>query len=152
MAGGQWWVIGESVALETGTVDNYSVYGPHTRAEADAKVKAISATTQSPGNVSLTGPFATQAAAEQAVRTKKGVTPPSTGATLETGVPSGVPNPLSGLAAIAAALAKFAGYLGDISMWRSLGWLLLGAVMIILGILLWLKKENFLPSVVPVPV
>lgn len=43
-------------------------------------------------------------------------------------------------------------HLLDVHMWRSIGWIVLGAVLLIIGILLWLKKENYLPSAVPVPV
>jgi hypothetical protein len=64
----------------------------------------------------------------------------------------GLPNPLSGLAAIAAALAKLVGYLSDLALWKSIGWLILGAVLILAGVLLWLRKADVLPSVVPLPV
>jgi hypothetical protein len=99
----------------------------------------------------LAGPFRTKQAAqayEDAIGKNTLIPPPGTPVVGNVQVP----NPLSGLAAIGAALAKAVGYLSDLSMWRSLGWLLLGAVLIILGIVLWLKKENFLPSVVPLPV
>lgn len=68
------------------------------------------------------------------------------------GNPQAIQNPLSGLAAIGAALAKLVGYLSDLAMWKSLGWLLLGAILILAGVLLWLKKADILPPVIPLPV
>jgi hypothetical protein len=66
--------------------------------------------------------------------------------------PAAIQNPLSGLAAIGAALAKLVGYLSDLALWKSIGWLLLGGVLILAGVLLWLKKADVLPNVVPLPV
>ena len=43
-------------------------------------------------------------------------------------------------------------HLTDIFMWRSLGWITLGLVLLIVGIMLLLRKMDVLPSVVPVPV
>jgi hypothetical protein len=40
----------------------------------------------------------------------------------------------------------------DIAMWRSLGWIALGAVLVIIGIIMWLKQSDLLPDVMPVPV
>ena len=49
-------------------------------------------------------------------------------------------------------LIGFLDALTDPSMWRSLGWILLGAVLVIAGIYLWLKDAGIIPNVVPVPV
>jgi hypothetical protein len=39
----------------------------------------------------------------------------------------------------------------DIAMWRSLGWIALGEILVILGIIVWLKQSDILPDVVPMP-
>lgn len=78
------------------------------------------------------------------------ITHTGSGASGFAGNPQAIQNPLSGLAAIGAALAKAVGYLSDLALWKSIGWLLLGAVLILAGVLLWLKKADILPSVVPV--
>lgn len=102
------------------------------------------------------GPFPTKAAAEATIKqgeqnAGKGALAP--GGAVDQGVSAiGLPNPLSGLAAIAAALAKFVGYLGDGAMWRSLGWILLGGALLGLGTYLWLKKGDLIPPVIPIPV
>jgi hypothetical protein len=49
-------------------------------------------------------------------------------------VPS-IPDPLAG---IAGALEAFFQALTDGKMWRSLGWIILGIVLLILGVLLWI--------------
>jgi hypothetical protein len=53
---------------------------------------------------------------------------------------------------IAHWLGEAVAHILDIHMWRSIGWITLGLVLMVLGLLLWLKKENYLPSAVPVPV
>jgi len=64
----------------------------------------------------------------------------------------GISDPLAPLGDIAAALKSFYSAVTDGKMWRSLAWILLGMLLMVTGILLWLKKENYLPSAVPVPV
>lgn len=50
-------------------------------------------------------------------------------------------------------IGKFVTDITDVHMWISLGWLFLGLVLLVLGILAWLKHENLLPPApVPVPV
>lgn len=59
---------------------------------------------------------------------------------------AGIPNPIAGLL---APLSEFAAVLNagfrqvtKVSMWRSLGWAILGGILIILGIVWWAKKEG----------
>jgi hypothetical protein len=65
-----------------------------------------------------------------------------------------LPNPLSGIDRVGAVLE--AGYkrITDAAMWRSIGWLLLGLALIVIGIRLWLGKTAVpaAPPVVPIPV
>ena len=56
------------------------------------------------------------------------------------------------LTAPAQVAVKIWDTLSDVTMWRSLGWLFLGIIMLFIGAALWLKKEGALPSVVPLPV
>ena len=53
---------------------------------------------------------------------------------------------------VAHWIGELVTHLTDIFMWRSLGWILLGLVLLVVGILLLLKKMDVLPTVVPVPV
>jgi hypothetical protein len=46
----------------------------------------------------------------------------------------------------------FLEHLADGKMWRSLGWLALGVLLIAMGLILWLRKSGAIPGVVPVPV
>jgi uncharacterized membrane protein YedE/YeeE len=64
----------------------------------------------------------------------------------------GVANAASGAGGIADALSAFFAAVTDVYMWRSLGWLALGIVLLFAGAALWLKKEGALPSVIPLPV
>lgn len=149
-------------SYEAGIADTYSVHGYSTIEEAYTNANTDDAATQAvltswDAAASLPaggGELGLMETVNITAPTKKGQEPAAS--TQQNPATSfakqNVPNPLSGLAAIAAALAKFVGYLGDVAMWRSLGWLLLGVIMVIAGILLWLKKENYLPSAVPVPV
>ena len=138
----QWWILSNSQGAQT----TYDVVEDYTGTPKP--------TTRFP-NAAI-GPFPTKAAAEATIKTGqqnagKGWTSP--GGAVDTGISAiGIPNPLSGLAAIAAALAKFVGYLGDGAMWRSLGWILLGGALFGLGTYLWLKKSDLIPPVVPIPV
>ena len=62
-------------------------------------------------------------------------------------------SPIEGIAEIGAVLKAFFTALTDVSMWRSLFYIVFGAALIFAGIRLWLGKPVFpSPSVVPVPV
>jgi hypothetical protein len=58
----------------------------------------------------------------------------------------------AGLIGTADALAGFFGHLTDGKMWMSLGWILLGAIIVFMAVVLWLKKDGALPDVAPIPV
>jgi hypothetical protein len=53
----------------------------------------------------------------------------------EAPTPPSIPDPLAG---IAGALAAFFGALTDGKLWRSLGWVLLGILLMLLGVVLWI--------------
>ena len=53
----------------------------------------------------------------------------------------GLSGALAGLGGAAEALVTFFAYLTNVAMWRSLGWLLLGVGLMILGLALFLKNE-----------
>ncbi len=46
----------------------------------------------------------------------------------------------------------FAEHLADGKMWRSLGWIVLGVILMFTGLMLWLRKADVIPAAVPVPV
>lgn len=50
-----------------------------------------------------------------------------------------LPNPFSWVGAISHWIGDAVLHLTDVSMWISIGWILLGAVLMFWGILLWLK-------------
>lgn len=63
-----------------------------------------------------------------------------------------IPNPLSGITEVGAVLKAFFQQITRVEMWRSLGWIALGAVLLILGVYLWLHKEGVIPNAIPIPV
>ena len=71
-----------------------------------------------------------------------------------TGALPSIPNPLSGVDEIGAVLKATFTTLADWHMWASLGWIVVGLVLLVAGIRLWLGKPVLpsMPSVVPVPV
>lgn len=99
------------------------------------------------------GPFATRAGAQAAA----GKAQQQVAAATQAG---SIPNPLAGIDAIGAVLQAFFTTVTDWHFWASLGWLLFGLSLMIMGIRLWLGKpalpkipgSGSLPSVVPVPV
>jgi hypothetical protein len=40
----------------------------------------------------------------------------------------------------------------DGKMWMSLGWIVLGAILVFVAVVLWLKKDGDIPDVAPIPV
>jgi hypothetical protein len=72
-----------------------------------------------------------------------GVTAPTPGSNVAgaVGAAGSAPGALSGVAGAADALSAFFAYLTNAAMWRSLGWLLLGVVLMIAGIALFLKDQ-----------
>ena len=100
---------------------------------------------------SVQGPYKTKAEAQSAI-----------GATSTSGVGEGagsgvasanVPNPFSWLGVIGHWIGDLVEHLTDAAMWKSIGWLALGILLIITGILLWVKQNTgSLPAPFPVPV
>lgn len=59
---------------------------------------------------------------------------------------------LSGLIELGHWIGDFIAHITDLYMWISLGWISLGLVLLVVGILMWLRKADLIPSAVPVPV
>lgn len=59
---------------------------------------------------------------------------------------------VSGVVEIGAVLKAFFLQISRVEMWRSLGWIVLGVVLILLGAYMWLNKKGFAPDAVPIPV
>lgn len=61
-------------------------------------------------------------------------------------------NPIAGLEGI----AKVAGDIGfgvtDGKMWRSLGWIVVGAILLLLGVWMLAKGSGAIPNIIPIPV
>jgi uncharacterized membrane protein len=122
-----WWAI---ASTSYGNPPSWA-YFQGTQAEAEAKAKTMVevATTNA-----VNGPYDTKADAEAAVKSGA-ITAPS----------AGNDNPLPGAGAsfqdVAHALAAFYDKVTDGKMWRSLGWLLLGVILMIAGVALLLRKS-----------
>jgi hypothetical protein len=96
--------------------------------------------------------FPTKAAAQAAADAfNKNPGPPVGGVTGPSVAPN-LTNPVGGIFEVGAVLKAFFQQITRVEMWRSLGWIALGVVMIIVGASLWLRKEGFIPDAVPVPV
>lgn len=63
-----------------------------------------------------------------------------------------VPGVIGGLTGALGAFEALAQAVTDGALWRSLGWIILGGLLTIIGIALWLKEQNVLPEVVPIPI
>lgn len=62
-------------------------------------------------------------------------------------------NPLSGLEGISRVLGDVGTALTDGKLWRSLGWLVLGVLLLFTGVFLWMKSQGIAPPVpIPIPV
>lgn len=73
----------------------------------------------------------------------------------EGGLFPGVSNPLAFLGwlqDIGHWIGVFVSAITDGAMWRSLGWITLGLILMVVGILMLLRKMDVLPDVVPIPV
>lgn len=112
----KWWV-----TLTTGghAGQAYAVVTSPTRPKSSAGTRVVA------------GPFATREAAEKYVSDQTKVHVPR--------VP--IPNPLSGIGAVAHWIGKAVLDITDAAMWRSLGWLALGAFLVIAGIYLWFRTS-----------
>jgi hypothetical protein len=127
----QWWVVIQQ----------------HGKGQAISYSVVASATT--PGNVD-SGPYATKAEADAALSNAT-----ASGANPVSGIAANVsiPNPFSWVGAIAHWVGDLVGHLTDAAMWKSIGWMTLGIVLVIMGILLWVKQNAASgPMPVPIPV
>lgn len=89
----------------------------------------------------VNGPFATRAAAE--AQKKADTAAQASGTETGSGGTGTSPNPktninIDPLAAIGGSLEAFFTALTDGKMWRSLGWILLGILLMIVGVVLWI--------------
>jgi hypothetical protein len=97
---------------------------------ADRVVESATRPPGKPGEL-VEGPFPTKAAADAAAAPGK----------RPTGNPS-IPNPLSGIGAVGHWIGAAVEHLTDGAMWRSLGWLALGGILVIAGIYLWFRTSS----------
>lgn len=140
-----------------------STYQVFRGTEAQAQAKAFLAV-----NGSLDGPFATKAAAQAAIDAARGQpvgtaepAPNPNMQKIEQDIPvigpamstlQNVGDAAATTATAMSAIAEFFASLTQANTWRSLGWILLGAVLLISGIVLWLKQAGVIPETTPVPV
>jgi hypothetical protein len=110
MAAGQWWAVPK---LQQGGRGDVQTFVP------------VQATTR-PSNA-IGGPFRTQARAEQWIIAHNAAPPP---------LPH-LSNPLGFLGEIGHFLGTFVTAVTDIHTWISLGWMALGVVLLILGLIWW---------------
>lgn len=123
-----WWVI---VFTSEGGAPSYEYFqGTQAQAQARASQAAEVSSQQN-----LFGPYDTKADAQQAVQGKGAnpVTAPTPG-----GGPV-LPNPFTD---VAHALSAFYDVLTNGKMWRSLGWLLLGVILMFSGIFMLIGKRS----------
>lgn len=95
------------------------------------------------------GPFTSQADAQAYLGTgaQTAPLPGIPGVSVSPGGNLSAADPFAGLAGVATALAKFGAGITDFfkamedgKMWRSLGWVGLGAAFTVIGLLVWLRK------------
>jgi hypothetical protein len=118
-----WWVVEANIGASSPT---YQVEQGATKPDARLVLTANGTT------VKVTGPFATQAAAQATI---------PAGASTGPGGPTAAgvnPSPTAVFSSIQNALSAFYDKLTDGKMWRSLGWLLLGVLLMITGVALWI--------------
>lgn len=120
-----WWVTYTSVSPhEGGTLDAQAVESAKKPTKPPSPLEVFG---QPP-----TGPYPDKAAAEK-------VATAYNKSHLDTIPTPSIPNPLSALGQIAAAIRAFFDAITDAAMWRSIGWIFLGMWMIWVGIMLWLR-------------
>ncbi len=78
---------------------------------------------------SVAGPFPTKTAAQAWITAR------------EQKFPVDIPNPLSGIGAVGHWIGTIVEHLTDTAMWRSLGWMALGIMLIASGIYLWFRTS-----------
>lgn len=131
-----WWVIEANIGASSPTYQ--VVQGPPPGPNPAFTVTANGT------SVKVTGPFASQAAAQAtipkgAAMGPGGPTAPGAAAP-NTSVP-GTSGLFSAFSSIANALTAFYDEITNGKMWRSLGWLVLGIVLMFIGVLLWIGPD-----------
>lgn len=140
-SGGDWWVV-------------YTYASP----QAEQAVGHVEQSATEPPTSDkvpfVLGPYPTKAAAEAALGEGGGNPPPGKFHGHKDKPPGPVGNVIGGLASGWDAIKVGVAELSDGDMWRSLGWLALGLVLMFMGIRLWLGKPILPkpPPVVPVPI
>ena len=108
-----------------------------------------------PGTTVLGGPYKSEAAAEKAhPQGSSGSVKAAAGQKKPPTLSDKPVNPLAGIDELGAVLDAAYKALTDGKMWRSLGWMVLGLILMVMGLRMWIGKSALpsLPSVVPVPV
>jgi hypothetical protein len=119
-----------------------------------AKVQPVVGSTAFGGIiVQVQGPYDTQAKAQAAVGSSTGSTGTGPGIANPNSQANQPPaNPFAGLLEIAHWIGDLVTALTDARMWISLGWLLLGLILVAIAVWILGKNEGVLPDTVPVPV
>ena len=147
-----WWVvIGSSSATGSATLPAW-LYEAATAADADAAATKDGHT----GITATEGPFTTKAQAQTAANgITQGEAPgPGVGAVegAASSAVSGISSAVSGISEVGHFLGKLVTDVTDGAMWRSIGWILLGLVLIVIGMVMWAGKSGANPVPIPVPV
>ena len=100
----------------------------------------------------VAGPFDTEAEARKKLNQLTHGNPSLPSQVHEAQGPVHVSNPLDFVQEIGHWIGVLVTDITDVAMWRSIGWIMLGAAMFIGGVFLWLKDKGVLPDVVPIPV
>jgi hypothetical protein len=114
--GGTWWVVDDpSVRQEPGHPNS----------------QVINQAAKPQGHEFVYGPYKTKAEADARLKEiRSPITPPS------------IPNPLSGIGAVGHWIGDIVEHLTDTAMWRSLGWMWLGIMLVVTGIYLWFRTSS----------
>lgn len=135
-----WWVgayieAGMSTSGSSGTPYLPFVFQDATKAQAEKDA----------GAKLLAGPFDTQAQAQDwadAYEKNPSTLHAGSGLSPGTGTVKGDNPPVSGLASFAAGIEAFFRALADAGTWISLGWLTLGILLIMGGLVLWARRSS----------
>lgn len=140
--GGNGWYAIEVAELRTGRRTIYYTYAPNAQTAAEF----------TPGATVLGGPYTTEAQAEAAFpggSAGSTAPPPGVGPPTVSQQPA---NPLAGLLELGHWLGQLVNDLTDYHMWISIGWLLLGLLLIVYALWTLARKTDLIPDSAPVPV